>query len=224
MAAFPPTFALPRPATSDGPIDRPRTSSSRELPPQEIAAAPPAHRSVSGLIDQAAAAEAVVKQQTAENQARVQAALSAVGLAPNAVFRGARANAMFGDVAMEIELGAAVSAEPYAAAAPRARLGWPTAAGGAATALAPPLWCRGRCRVPETKVDEEVFVGCAMPSDETPAAEVFDLLIVTPGRPGDLCRPARYDRRARTVVGGGARWTSADKPEFSLAVVDALKS
>ena len=104
MAAFPPTFALPRPATSDGPIDRPRTSSSRELPPQEIAAAPPAHRSVSGLIDQAAAAEAVVRRQAAEEQARVQAALSAVGLAPRAVFRGARRNAMFGDVAMELEL------------------------------------------------------------------------------------------------------------------------
>ena len=104
MAAFPPTFALPRPATSDGPIDRPRTSSSRELPPQAVAAAPPAHRSVSGLIDQAAAAEAVVRRQAAEEQARVQAALSAVGLAPRAVFRGARRNAMFGDVAMELEL------------------------------------------------------------------------------------------------------------------------
>ena len=58
-----------------------------------------------------------------------------------------------------------------------------------------------------------------MPSDPNASAvEAFELLIVTPGRPGDLCRAARYDRRARAVTGGGARWSSADKPEFWLAV------
>ena len=65
--------------------------------------------------------------------------------------------------------------------------------------------------------------GAAQPA-ETPcaavdaASAVLEMLLVTPSRPGEVCRRARFDRATRTIVGGGARWApERDAPEFELA-------
>lgn len=134
------------------------------------------------------------------------------------VFKGFQNHPMFGDLAASLGLTERLAVEPKEAEPCRA-VAWPPkpAEPKEGEPEPPPChtsWWRGRWKVDEFKVDEEVLLGVY----SSEGASVAALVLVAPGRSGPKCELARWEATGR-LRGGDQHWTPAKRPAWTLTEV-----
>lgn len=135
-----------------------------------------------------------------------------------AVFEGVQNHPMFGDLPASLRLTERLAVEPKEAEACHA-VAWPPKPSEPEEGEPEPppchtSWWRGRWKVDEFKVDEEVLVGVY----SSEGASVAALVLVAPGRSGPKCELASWDAPGR-LRGGNQHWTPAKRPAWTLTQV-----